>query len=232
MGEGEAIVRLLESLFKQWSFLGVDVNGRSRGMTIRWKQNSAKILKYWGFESGMGVEACIVNLGEVLQILNFYGSYVDRVPFWEALLRKSFFQSDAIILGGDLNLSLGVSEVWGPRAKYDPLSDLFKHIIEEKGLSDLDPIKLMPTWRNKRTGEDRVMKRIDRFLLSDKIMDKSLHFGQWIGDGEDSNHFPIFLEVAESSKNLQAPSSSIWIGSKRRVLSPWLRKHGFPVIPF
>jgi hypothetical protein len=87
----------------------------------------------------------------------------------------------------------------------DPLSYFFKHILEEKGLSDLDPIKLMPTWRNKRIGERQGEKRIDRFLLSDKLMDKSLHFRQWIGEGGDSNHFPIFLEVAGGSKKPASP---------------------------
>jgi hypothetical protein len=53
----------------------------------------------------------------------------------------------------------------GPKARSDPLSYFFKHLIEEKGLLDLDPIKLKSNLEEKRVGEDRVAKRIDWFLV-------------------------------------------------------------------
>jgi hypothetical protein len=82
------IVRLCIT-FKHWNFIGVDANGHLGDLAIGWNQK-VKILNSWGFESGMGVEACHRELGEVFQILNVYGPYADHVQFWEALFRKSF----------------------------------------------------------------------------------------------------------------------------------------------
>jgi hypothetical protein len=54
---------------------------------------------------------------------------------------------DAVILGGDLNFSLGAIEVWGPREISDSLSEYFSHKLGEWGLIDVDLVKLKPTWR-------------------------------------------------------------------------------------
>jgi hypothetical protein len=57
-------------------------------------------------------------------------------------------------------------EVWGPRAREDPLSDYFSQNMTAKSLFDVEPTKLKPTWRNKWVGEDQIAKRIDRFVVS------------------------------------------------------------------
>jgi len=43
-----------------------------------------------------------------------------------------------MILGGDLNFSLGVTKPWGPHARIDSLVDFFSHKISTKILIDLD----------------------------------------------------------------------------------------------
>ena len=58
-----------------------------------------------------------------------------------------------LIIGGDLNLTLTSNEVWGKNARLDSLGPYFNHIFEQKGLVDLAPLKIMPTWRNRRCGD-------------------------------------------------------------------------------
>ena len=53
-----------------------------------------------------------------------------------------------MILGGDFNFSLGHNEVWGPHAQVDSLAGFFVQKLVEKGLLDIEPVKLKPTWRN------------------------------------------------------------------------------------
>ena len=89
--------------------------------------------------------------------------------FWDNLFSKPFFSHDQLIVGGDLNFTLGVAKIWGPKAIPDPLSDFFKSHLTQLDLFDLDPIKLNPTWRNGRVGEDRIAKRLDRFLVREDI---------------------------------------------------------------
>jgi hypothetical protein len=76
-----------------------------------------------------------------------------------------------IILGGDLNFSLGEVESWGPRARPDPLTYFFNHMLRRMKLIDIPPIRLCSTWRNKRVGEDRIEKHLDHFLVSENLVE-------------------------------------------------------------
>jgi hypothetical protein len=60
-----------------------------------------------------------------------------------------------------LNFSLGASEIWGPKDLSDPLVEYFINFMVQKELIDLNPIKLNPTWRNRRVGEEMIAKRLD-----------------------------------------------------------------------
>jgi hypothetical protein len=100
-----------------------------------------------------------------------------------------------------------------PRARLDPLSDYFNHILSEKGLVDIVPIKLIPSWRNKRVGEEYIAKILDWFLIVGKMIESPLLCKQWIGCGGESDHHPIFLEVAGRSQKPVIPFkfNSTWI---------------------
>jgi hypothetical protein len=77
----------------------------------------------------------------------------------------------------------------------------------------VEPSKLKPTWRNKRVGEDRVAKRIDRFVVSKKFVERQVLIKQWIGSGGESDHFPIFLEVRKGNLKPTSPFkfNNTWI---------------------
>jgi len=68
----------------------------------------------------------------------------------------------------------GVAKIWGPKVILDPLSDLFIHILGEKDFYDVAPVKIIPTWWNKRVGEDIIAKIIDCFLFLDKLLETPL----------------------------------------------------------
>jgi hypothetical protein len=108
-------------------------------------------------------------------------------------------------LGGDLNFSLGFSEVWGTHARADPLTSFFTQKLVECNLLDLEPIKLKPTWRNNRVGDASVAKRLDRFLIKDILLENPLQMKQWIGYGGISDHCPIFLEIRKGSNKPPSP---------------------------
>jgi hypothetical protein len=89
--------------------------------------------------------------------------------------------TELLILGGDLNFSLGEAESWGPNAHPDSQTAFFRHLIDSKGLIDVAPPKFLPTWRNMRTGEARVAKRLDHFLISESFASLPFQIRQWIG---------------------------------------------------
>ena len=125
LGCSEEVVRVLESLLSSWKFVAVDARGRSGGLASGWKMQSCRCDCSWGISSGVGLNLWIAEIGKTLTIINIYGPYLNRVSFWESLLNLDFFEDTEIILGGDFNLSLGASEIWGPRAVPDVLENYF-----------------------------------------------------------------------------------------------------------
>jgi hypothetical protein len=81
----------------------------------------------------------ILGLGCKLTILNIYGPHQDRQTYWNSLAECDWFKAKDFLLGGDLNFSLGASEVWGPRAAPDPLNQFFLNFLDQQGLVDLEP---------------------------------------------------------------------------------------------
>eukprot|EP00253_Pinus_taeda_P018287 PITA_18287 len=130
-----------------------------------------------------------------ITLVNIYGPCQGRESFWEELMTKTVMKSPLMIMGGDLNFSLGRAQAWGPSVREDPLSDFFFNLITENNLIDPSPIKLKPTWRNRRIGEDRIAKRLDRFLFAESLSSKVPMIRQWVEEIGNSDHFPIFLDL-------------------------------------
>jgi hypothetical protein len=148
-----------------------------------------------GFQSGLGVEVLYEYLGMYFSILNIYWPYVEWVILWNALIQESFLESEVLILGGDLNFYIGETRVSGPRVRIDHLSNNFRQIMVKKCRIDVAPDKLNPTWQDKRIGDDRIVKRLDWFLIFDKLIKHPLQFRKWIGSKGECHDSPIFLEV-------------------------------------
>ena len=62
--------------------------------------------------------------------------------FWEALFDSGYLSRQNIILGGDLNLTLNLKEIWGEAARSDPLGNFFSQCFENAHLVDVEPVKL------------------------------------------------------------------------------------------
>ena len=78
---------------------------------------------------------------------------------------------EKLILGGDLNFSMGLSEIWCSRARLDSLSEIFTKSLETFGLVNIVPSVMLPTWTNRRVGAESICKRLDRFLVSADLLD-------------------------------------------------------------
>ena len=159
----------------------------------------------FGFESGVGIKLYSLELGKVMIVINIYGPYTNRETFWDELLAKEFIKDDLVVLGGDLNLTLGSGEVWGPRAIPDSQADHFISSFARVGLIDVEPTKINATWRNRRTGVNRVAKRLDRFLIGEKFLDSLPFVRQWVECGGISDHSPIMIELKSGAGKPYSP---------------------------
>jgi len=213
LGEMEAVKSKLEAMMPGWVFHCLDVRGRSGGIATGWNPRTVKIVNVWGMDSVLGCSLFSSDIGEEITLLNIYGPYQDRVPFWEKIFNLDLLKNDSVIIGGDLNFSLGHSEIWGPQARVDNLTDFFTQNLMNLNLIDIDPIKVKPTWRNMRSGNSRVAKRLDRFLVADSLVERHFLVRQWIGSGGQSDHFPIFLEICKGPSTPASPLkfNKIWL---------------------
>jgi hypothetical protein len=59
------------------------------------------------------------------------------------------------------------------------LASYFNQLFQDEGLIDVEPINLLPTWRNGRGDQDYVAKRLDRFLISEKLVVVGLRYRLW-----------------------------------------------------
>eukprot|EP00253_Pinus_taeda_P014508 PITA_14508 len=146
---------MLNSLLPGWAFTALDASGHSGGLAIGIKECRVKILSHWGLKNVLGMEVLSPDFPIPLTIVNVYGPCQSRVSFWDDLLSKSVMNNPMMILGGDLNFSLGRNEAWGPSAREDPFAEFFLNLFSENNLIDPAPVKLKPTWRNKRVGDQR-----------------------------------------------------------------------------
>lgn len=118
---------------------------------------------------------------------------------------KSFWDKPDLIMGGDLNFSMGEAEIWGTSVRMDELSDFFRHRLSQVGVTNVPPTKMTPTWRNRRMGEDFVAKRLDRFLITDPLLELVDRIRQWVGGLGDLDHNLIILEIAHGGEKPLIP---------------------------
>ena len=69
----------------------------------------------------------------------------------------------------------------------------------------MEPPNLNATWRNRRVGEDKISKRLDKFLIGEDVVSSTFQLTQWVeGDG-DSNHNLIMLDIKGDIKRPPSP---------------------------
>eukprot|EP00253_Pinus_taeda_P029650 PITA_29650 len=213
LGRGVEVETALTALMPGWRFFAIDSEGHSGGLAIGYKEGRIKVSNLWGMKQAMGMEVQSSENDFSFTICNVYGPCQDRVSFWNDLISKSFLKGKNMVIGGDLNFSIGRAEAWGPSAREDPLTDFFLNMLSSNNLLDINLLKLKPTWRNRRIGEARVAKRLYRFLTNEELAAKIPMFRQWIEEGGLSDHFPIFLELSSPPPKSPAPFkfNSSWI---------------------
>lgn len=145
LGATDIISPLMESMLPRWLFQAIDVNGRSRDIALGYNPRSINLMGTWGGIGFIGADIYSTELGTEIRMINIYGLCHHRENFWERILVANIFQSDNIILRGDLNFSLGYLESWGHHAQADPLAGFFEQLLDLHNLINIPFAKIAPT---------------------------------------------------------------------------------------
>ena len=117
MSDGSILVGELENMLKDWKFVSVDAKGKYGGLLLGWRYCHFHLLNAWALCSGLCVTLYSIELKMDLCFVNLYGPYVDREIFWNNLFNLECLSCTNLIFGGDLNYSVGFSEIWGAKAR-------------------------------------------------------------------------------------------------------------------
>ena len=110
LGSADHITSSLQSLSPSWTFLAMDVVGRSGGLAIGYNPRTIRVSASWGGHRFMGIDLFSAVFGTNLWVVNIYGPCQQRENFWQHILKLLIFSYDHTIIGGDLNFSLGFCE--------------------------------------------------------------------------------------------------------------------------
>eukprot|EP00253_Pinus_taeda_P036400 PITA_36400 len=221
LGKSLEVESALRISFLGWTFHALDAEGHSGGLAIGFREGRLQTYSLWGMAHVIGLEAFSPKIGFPILFLNVYGPCQGRESFWNLFLSKSLLKNRSLILGGDLNFSMGNVEAWGPFAREDPLSEFFANTLQAHNLIDVNLIKVKPTWRNRRAVEGRVAKRLDHFLISEDMIANIPMFRQWVGEGGNSDHFPILMELQKPPLKPAPPF---------KFNASWLQEESFNIL--
>jgi hypothetical protein len=116
-----------------------------------------------------------------------------------------------IILGGGLNFTLALAEVWGKNPRQDPLESFFSHWLDSHNLIDMVPMKLSHTWKNGRKGDSAVEKCLDHFFYFKTVIGEHVGYifegGSWGILRSSTNCIGIF----GMSKNISMKFNKDWL---------------------
>ncbi|XP_058726467.1 uncharacterized protein LOC131597819 [Vicia villosa] len=166
--------------------------GRSGGIITLWKKDDMEVLSSFRGEGFLGIH--VSWKGDRYYVINVYSScdMNKKKELWKALLNlKDSFKDGEWIIGGDFNATKKSSERKGKALSASNRdSDLFSEFIDKSGLVDIPCKGKKFSWYS---GDRKSMSRLDRFLLSNKVVERWGVVGQLIGDRDISDHCPIWL---------------------------------------
>lgn len=70
----------------------------------------------WGGEGYLGADIISFDFNIPLRLVKIYMPCHNTEILWKKLLDADFMQIENLIIGGDLNFSLGLAESWGNKA--------------------------------------------------------------------------------------------------------------------
>ncbi|PPS12817.1 hypothetical protein GOBAR_AA07819 [Gossypium barbadense] len=142
--------------------MAVNAEGNSGGLALMWRE---------------GVKVTVQNHSKhhIDSLVCFYGQADPnlRKQSWDMIRKVKSTVKEGWIVGGDFNVILNNAEKEGGRRKPKSSMNDFCDILEEMLLVDVKTRNGWFTWTNNREGSNLIKERLDRFLISEDIIEKN-----------------------------------------------------------
>ena len=128
-----------------WEFCAIDASGLSRGLLAGWNPLLVHCKDFTSL-AVIILKATFKVLSDTFTVINCYGPYTQRTVYWNNLVVGGLLRLPNLLLARDLNFTISSSEVWGSKARIDPLAPFFTQLISCNKLVDLSMNLPGPTW--------------------------------------------------------------------------------------
>jgi hypothetical protein len=201
-----------------WVACSVSAVGKSGGLLAAWDP-SIFSLEAAHLAGGILLSGSYLVTNRKLVFFNLYGPCQNKFTFWKSIVDSGVLSLPNLILAGDLNIILAEEEVWGGSGNILNMDDYFKTLFQSNNLVDVKPAKLTPTWRNGRSGQDAISRRLDRVLVSDQLLSVAGNFRSWVESPFVSDHAPIYFQMEQCPvyKSFPFKFNASWLNEKDYV---------------
>jgi len=156
-----------------YEVMAQDAVGTAGGLALLWNPEEVIFENWISFPRILTGLFRLVGMEERILISGVYGPHIpserkDFLTNMQAIRR--IIPGPLWIIGGDFNIIRTLGEKRGGARREDQSMEEFNEMIMEQRLVDIPTTNGVHTWNNRRGGKNQIASRLDRFLLSEQIL--------------------------------------------------------------
>lgn len=201
------------SICSSWHLVVVDSCGLFAFMRVVWDLKWVNMKAYKSFAHILLLHF-ISGFSCHLHFINIYMPCQDKPAFSQRLDACGVLKTGSLLIVGDLNATMFSEEYWGSRSRSDPLATQLHVLFEANHLVDIQTHPLTPTWSNGKVGENHIGKRLDQFLVHEKLLEVLGNTRSWVVWNHILDHLLIVLQWRREDirRGIPFKFNRMWLG--------------------